>query len=153
MTPYQQIDFVFFYIKDKEQFSASFSTEYIWNLYVSKTLEAGINRMIFDEIIKQLVADGYITELPLSDSPQRMYHVTFKGRSFNGYVEQQTILVENQKRLKALESANLLYQSNSVKNSRNLNYLTIILAIGTSIAAAYYILEILNHWICIYPKK
>ncbi len=73
----------------------------------------------------------YITELPLADSPQRMYHVTFKGRLFNGYVQQQTILVENQKRLKALESANLLYQSNSVKNSRNLNYLTIILAIGS----------------------
>ncbi|MDQ2718200.1 MAG: hypothetical protein M3Z26_00360 [Bacteroidota bacterium] len=146
MTPYEQIDLVFFYIKNKEELSASFSTEYIWNLFVSKQSDSGINRTMYNEIIKQLVEFGYVAELSLSDTSQKLYHVTFKGRLFNGYVEQQVSLSENNKRIMALENANQKFQIESLRNSHNLNSITWILAIGTTFAALYYLLEILCYF-------
>ena len=102
MTPLEQIDSVFFFIKSKEQISARWSTEYIWNLYVKKDSEAAVNKQQFDEIINQLVSDDYIRELPVIDSSQKTYHVTFKGRIFNGYIDYQNSLTENNKRIVAL---------------------------------------------------
>ena len=153
MTPLEQIDFAFFYIKSREQLSASWSAEYMWNLYISKTPESGINRTVFDEIIKQLVNDDYIRELPINDSSQKSYHVTFKGRIFNGYVEYQSSLRENNERISGLEEENRKFQDATLKNSRYLNRLTLILTIGTGMAALFYLFEILNHWFCIYPRK
>jgi len=153
MIPLEQIDFVFFFIRSREQLSASWSNEYIWNLYISKTPEAGINRTLFEEIIKQLVEDDYIREAPINDSPQKTYHVTFKGRLFKGYVAYQNSLEENNKRISDLEKENRKFQEMTLKNSRYLNRLTFILAFGTGIAALFYLFEILNHWLCIYPIK
>ena len=152
MTPLEQIDSVFFFIKSKEQISARWSTEYIWNLYVKKDSEAAVNKQQFDEIINQLVSDDYIRELPVIDSSQKTYHVTFKGRIFNGYIDYQNSLTENNKRIVALEEENRKFQKSSLRSSRQLNLLTAILAAGTLLAAVYYILEIVS-WFCIYPRK
>lgn len=152
MTPLEQIDFVFSYIKNKEDLSASFSTEYIWNLYVSKSPETQITRFIFNEIIRQLIDDEYIRELPIIESSQKTYHVTFKGRIFEGYVANNIASKQSIKRISDLEEENRKFQKRALKNSHQLNCLTIILAIGTMIAALYYIIEILNHLFLIYPQ-
>ena len=152
MTPLEQIDTVFFFIKSKEQISARWSTEYIWNLYVKKDSEAAVNKQQFYEIINHLVSDDYIRELPVIDSSQKTYHVTFKGRIFNGYIAYQSSLTKNNKRIVALEEENRKFQKSSLRSSRQLNLLTAILAAGTLLAAVYYILEIVS-WFCIYPRK
>lgn len=153
INPYKQIDFVFSYIKDKEEHSATFSKEYIWNLYVKQSPEMQINRMIYDEIMQKLEDDGYISKKSIYGSEQPSYNVTFKGRIFNGYENDYLSLNEQKARLLALEKKNQEFQILSSRNASKLNCLTLILAVGTSIAAIYYIFEILNHWLCIYPKS
>ena len=154
MTPYDKIDLVLFFIKGKEELSAKFSIEYIWTFCVSKEPSYHINRTMFEEIIKQLVEDGFIADLSILDSPQKFYYVTFKGRIFNGYVKQQESLEEKNKRILTLENANQKFQIESIRHSRNLNRITWILAIGTTFAALYYILGILCYFFpTVLPQK
>lgn len=141
MTPLQQIDFVFFYIREKISIGVHWGYFNIWT-HVQKTPETKINQTLFDEIILKLKEDGLLTEINNLGS-QPTYHVTFKGLTFNGYVSEQQTLQMERERLRILDEKTLKLTSWTTR-------LTWIIAIGTFVAAIYYLLEILNHWICIY---
>jgi hypothetical protein len=126
MTPFEKIDFVFFYIKDKIQVGGHWGYNNIWN-YVERTPEIGINKIMFDEIIKKLKEDGYITEKNIPEA-QPVYNMTFKGLLFNGYNQEYK---ETQK-----------LQQNVASLSSRTFWLTVVIALGTLIAAIYYLIEI-----------
>lgn len=86
MTSLEQIDFVFFFIRDKIQVGGNWGYNNIWN-HVEKTTEAKINKTLFNEIIAKLKEDGLVTEVIL-EAAQPTYHVTFKGLIFDGYNKQ-----------------------------------------------------------------
>jgi hypothetical protein len=142
MTPLEQIDFVFFYIRDKITTGADWGYFNIW-IHVKKTPETGINKTLLDEIIFKLIEDGLLTEIN-NLGGQKTYHITFKGLTFNGYVSEQSSLQMEKERLKILDEKTLNLTSWTTR-------LTLIIAFGTAIVAIYYLLEILNHWLCIYP--
>ncbi len=144
MTPLEQIDFVFFFIRDKIQVGGNWGYNNIWN-HVEKTTESNINKTLFNEIINKLKEDELITEVDQKDA-QPTYHLTFKGLIFEGYKQQWSDLQKENNEIKSLRKTSNI---NSLKMTR----LTRWVMIGTSIAAIYYLLEILNHWFCIYPKK
>ncbi len=144
MDPFNQIDFVFFFLKQRAEFSADFGKENIWN-YINRTEEANITRQVFEEILQRLIDDCYIKET-LRPETQSTYHLTFNGRIFEGYSKRNEILNEERNWLKNL-------QVQTLQNTRMLNIISLIIAIGTFFAAIYYILEIANHWICIYPPR
>ena len=143
MTSLEQIDFVFFFIRDKIQVGGNWGYNNIWN-HVEKTTEAKINKTLFNEIIAKLKEDGLVTEVN-QEAVQPTYHVTFKGLIFDGYNQQW---FDSQKENDELKSLRQTSNVNSLKMTR----LTKWVMFGTSIAAIYYLLEILNHWFCIYPK-
>ena len=69
---------------------------------------------------------------------------TFEGRWF---IRHQGGYVGKSQSLDAERKMVVFVQNETLKNARYLNRLTLILAVGTSIAALYYILEILkNHY-------
>lgn len=144
MNPYNQIDFVFLFLKERSELSADFSKEYIWN-QIKQTTEIKIDKQVFEEILQRLLDDGYVKEI-LKPETQPTYHLTFNGRIFEGYFYRNESLNEGREWVKNL-------QDQTLKNSKWLNRLTWIIAIGTLFSAIYYILETLNHWYCIYPKK
>ena len=144
MNSYNQIDFIFFFLKERSLLSADFSKEYIWN-HIDKTKEVEINRQVFEEILQRLIDDGYIKEI-LNSGTQPTYHLTFNGRIFEGYSNTNKSLNEERKWIKKLQVLTL-------ENSKKLNTLTWIIAIGTTISAIYYFIEILNNFFCIYHKK
>ena len=141
MTDLEKIDFVLFYIKTKMADSAYWGYGPIW-AHIQKTTELKINKALFDEIINKLKEDGYIVDNNTNDACR----VTFRGLTFNGYVSEQSFLQMEKKRLKTLEEKTL-------NLSRWTTRLTIIIALGTGIAAIYYLLEILNNFFSIYPTK
>ena len=129
MTPLEKIDFVFFYLKDKIQVGGYWGYHNIWN-YVRTTTEYDINETMFKEIIQKLKDDGYITERQIPDA-HPVYNLTFTGSLFDGYNKNQVKIQ---------------------KLSRQTRFLTVVVSIGTGVAAIYYLLEILNHFFCLYPK-
>lgn len=144
MTPYEQIDFVFFYLKEKIQYGGSYGYQNILNRVIA-TPEANIKVTLLNEILLRLEQDGFITKSIIPNA-QPVYQITFKGLLFDGYTKSHQALNEK-------ERFENYVQSQNIKNGKYLNRLTLILAIVTGIAAVYYILEILNHWFCIYPRK
>src|SRR5690606_28755231 len=105
MTPLEQIDFVFFYIRDKITTGADWGYFNIWT-HVQKTPETKINKTLFDEIILKLKEDGLLTEINNLGS-QATYHITFKGLTFNGYVSEQQTLQMEKERLRILDDKTL----------------------------------------------
>ena len=144
MTSLEQIDFVFFHIKSKIQYGGSYGYQNIW-FYVEATPETKINPTLLKEILKRLIEDGLVTETIYPET-QPVYHVTFKGVIFDGYNKSYLELREK-------EQFDDYTQKQNTRNGEYLNRLTLILAIVTSIAAIYYILEIFNNFFSIYPKK
>lgn len=143
-NPYLQIDFVFIFLKERSELSAAYGKENIWN-HIKATPEKGINRQMFEEILQRLLDDKYIRETITPDT-QSTFHLTFNGRLFSGYADEFQLLNEAKMRINKMQDDNL-------RISRKVKVLTLWLAIGTSLAAIYYVLEVLNHWICIYPRK
>ena len=144
MTPHQQIDFIFLHLKEKIQYGGSYGYNNLW-FRVEKTPETKINKTLFNEIIERLKQDNLITETKLEDA-QPVYHITFKGLLFDGYEKEYELARQEKERLERIEDETL-------NVSRRMNRLTWIIMIGTAIAALYYLLEILNHWLNIYPKS
>lgn len=138
MTALGKVDKILNFLKDRSGLSADFSKEYIWNLYVKKTPELKINRQLYDEILQKLVEDGYIRETKVGEN-QPTYHLTVQGYLFDGYINSQ---METQK-----------LQQSAISLSRRTFWMTVAIAFGTLVAAIYYLLEILNHWYCVYPKN
>jgi hypothetical protein len=83
VTPFEQIDFVFLYIKEHTQYGGSIGYHNIEN-YVNATPEAGITITMLKEILKRLEDDSYITVRTPEES-QTLYHTSFNGLLFDGY--------------------------------------------------------------------
>jgi hypothetical protein len=96
-----------------------------------------------DQVFDKLQKDGYLAFIKgtSKDDPDS-YHITFEGQLFEGYLAQYRNKMENSNRIKNLENSTL-------ENAKKLNTLTTWIAIGTIIAAVYYLIEIYNHF---YPK-
>ena len=50
VSPYKQIDCVFFFIKKQIDLNIKINDKYIWNMYINKTPELDINSTKFDDI-------------------------------------------------------------------------------------------------------
>lgn len=81
MTMDEKLDAILFFIQEKTKLKASINKAYIWNLYVERTPELGIDALLFSDILQHLIDDKYLT---LNNDT---YHLTVKGRTFKGYVE------------------------------------------------------------------
>lgn len=139
MNPLEKIDFVFFYVKDKISVGGHWGHGHIWS-YVERATEFEINLTLFDEIISKLKEDGLITEIDNSPAAQT-YHVTFKGLVFDGYKTERESLNAEKLRVRNIENQNQ-------KLSSVLNRLTFLIALGTGIAAIYYLLQIWDYFFC-----
>jgi hypothetical protein len=112
-------------------------------------------------IVQQLIIDGYATNdiklldgirvnnKPLSESfDSSFYFITFKGKVFlqkGGYLGQERRRVEEKKKILDQDARILLNEIHQKKSDANLNILTCIIALGTAIAAVYYLIQI---WDC-----
>lgn len=132
----KKIDFVLNFFKSKQDLDASFSYTIIEN-HVKRTSELKITVTMLREILKKLVNDGYITERKQEEGYQSIYHVSFEGLVFEGYVHENEANHKEQERLHTLENRQLAL-------SRRMNALTAIVAVGTIVAAVYYLMEILK---------
>lgn len=134
MTDIEKLDFVLNFIKSKMTVSAHWGYGLVWT-HIEKTTELKINKTLFDEIINKLKKDGYIVDNETKDACR----VTFEGLIFKGYKKQEE---ENQELQRTVNSL-------SVRTF----WLTVAIAVGTGVAAIYYLLEILNSLFSIYPTK
>lgn len=133
----EKIDFVFEYIKSKKDLDAVFGYVNI-RTRVDRTPELGITTQMLNEIIKRLVKDGYIVEQKRPNE-QNVYSITFDGLIFEGYVHENASIRKEQERLRTLENHQL-------ELSKRMNFLTSVMAVGTTVAAIYYLIEILKHF-------
>lgn len=138
MTALEQIDFVFFYIKEHTQFGGNVS-DFAVKDRVDRTPETNITETMRLEIIKRLKSDGYVSEATVEDS-QPFYHLTFQGVLFDGYKKAKEESQKEELRLQTLADQNLLV-AKKVKN------LTIWIAVATVVAGFYGILQIID-WFC-----
>lgn len=136
MTPIEKVDKILEFFKSRTD-NAGIGKEYLWNLYIQKTPELEINRMLYEEILKMLIADGYLRETNREDA-QPTYNLTLKGLAFSGYNNRELEVQDLKGRTKRLERWNLI--------------LTTLIAIGTLVAAIYYVLEIINNCFSICSK-
>lgn len=139
MNPLEKIDFVFLFIKDKINVGGNWGYGHVWS-HVEKAEEYEINQTLFKEIISKLKEDGLITEVD-NYSTAPTYHVTFKGLVFDGYVAERERLDTEKLRLRDLDYKNQ-------KLSHALNKLTCFIAIGTVVAAIYYLIQIFEYFFC-----
>ncbi len=92
------------------------------------------------EILEQLTIDGYLIENKEREW-DKIYSISFKGKIFSkngGYSELERTKNAENIRVGNVEKRQRAYESNMVR-------LTWILAIGTTVAAIYYLLEIIKH--------
>lgn len=132
MSPEQQIDFVFLFLKDKFQYGTQYSKDYAWSTYVSASPEVGINKLMYDEIIRLLIEEGYVREVILD---QPFLHITMKGLIFVGYNRTKEALDANEKELGRIRNL-------QIQQSSQMSFLTMLVAVGTLVAAVYYCLAI-----------
>jgi hypothetical protein len=138
MTILEKIDYILNFLKSRQDLSAQFTKEYIWNFYVSRTPELQINSQLYNEIFVTLLDNDLIRENKQEGFPST-YNVTIKGLSFSGFHQAQ---LQSDR-----DKANLL-----LLNKRTL-MVNLTIALGTLIAGLYYILEILDKFFHIYPCK
>ncbi|NSL88646.1 hypothetical protein ECE50_017530 [Chitinophaga sp. Mgbs1] len=116
LNPYQQIDKIFIFIKEKADEGGSFSREYIWNLFVSKDSELNINKTMYNEMIAKLREDGYIRAAkPVMSTTNEAFHVTFKGRLFTGYEAEYIERQQSQQNIAELQKWAKKYQEDTLK--------------------------------------
>ncbi|MFA6057878.1 MAG: hypothetical protein WC756_06755 [Taibaiella sp.] len=153
MEPLQQIDLVFHFIK--KTIGGSTKSFDIWE-EVSGS-EKITDKDIFDGIINRLIADGLISKT-FGTEEGDFYAPTFNGLLFDGYAMERERSEQEKRRTDLLEKELSFHRSMNLKFSRSMNRLqkrvvcwTVILGVGTSIAAVYYLLEILKFFLC-HPK-
>lgn len=94
---------------------------------------------ILDILIK-LANDGHLRH---SATDRRVFHTTFEGRWFiyrGGYVGRSAFLDAEKRKAD-------FYERQTYQNAKMLNRLTVWIAIGTIVAALYYLLDIFEHHI------
>lgn len=125
IDPLKQIDFVLDYIKKHATQFEILSTDKVVQHILDNKGIIGIDRIRFNQIIEKLEEDKYITVKGPDD--KRYYDVTFKGVVFIGYRQSEDDRIKSDLQAKA--------------NQRAILWLTLIIAVGTSIAAAYYFFQ------------
>lgn len=139
-----KIDHVFLKLKEQTNLSASVNYNYIKNLIVDNHPEYNIDALTLSNIIAQLIKDEYLSVQKATNKDEEdMYYVTFQGQLFEGYLAQYRNKMANSNRIKKLEDLTL-------ENAKKLNTLTTWIAIGTIIAAVYYVIEIIKNFL---PNK
>ncbi len=107
-------------------------------------------------IIDKLIDDGYVKKYIISvvnlntkdsvDTPH--FEITFKGKMFiqeGGYEGHYLKLASESIRLGKLDE-------NQKSTNENMVFLTRVVAFGTTVAAIYYLLEVLKYF-CVIPKS
>ena len=130
LTPLQKIDEVLHNISVRNELEIVTNTEKIYqSLGEIYPDQIGIMELII--IIRKLKKDGYIEELIFDEVPH--YYKTFDGSLFReqgGYYKRNEL------------------ENSTLKMHKTTFFLTWILAIGTSVAALYYLSELLIKWFC-----
>lgn len=139
MTTLEKIDIVLNFLKSRQDLSAQFTKEYIWNFYVSKTPELEINSQLYNEIFSTLLDNDFIRENKQEQDFPSTYHITIKGLTFSGF--HQT------------ELSNLKRDNENRQVQLSLRSSTFWIMVGTGIAAIYYLFELLDKFFHIYPCK
>lgn len=135
MTPLQQIDFVFFYLRGKISAGGQWGYQNIY-FHVNQIKESGINETLLKEIIVKLKEDGLLTEINNLGS-QPTYHVTFEGLIFQGYVK-----ADSEARKESQEVRNL--RQATVDLQARMNKLTWWIVFGTIASVVVGILTLLK---------
>lgn len=123
---------------------------YLANYNVQRSVSYDIKDRVYDEsfgmnifdtieLLRILEEDRYMKSFPKEDQMLWEYRITMKGKLFigNGGYSQQKINDSFEKhRILSLEK-------NQMSNDLRMFWVTVVLAIGTSIAALYYLHELL----------
>ena len=140
----QKIDHVFFTLRLLYHSGIGVEKEKLWELVTIKPNTHDINRILFEGIVNKLLEDGYIQKTTKHSNTHTIYNLTLKGTIFLGYVHQVKKENEEKIKIKELENKTEKLQNDAIENANRLNKLTFWLVIGTSIAAIYYIIEIIK---------
>lgn len=126
VNPLKQIDFVFNFIKEKSPYFDLLTTDKVVQHTLDNKDSIGINRTRFNQIISKLKEDDFIEEKGPDD--KKYYNITFKGVIFIGYEQTEYERIKSYLQAKA--------------NQKAILYLTLIIAVGTSVAAGYYFYQL-----------
>ena len=157
MTPIEQIDAVLKLLAEDETLQPYASDGEILAALIVKYPESehlgyGMDTL---RILNKLVKDGYVDFKEdnfksghiLIERPNK-YFITFDCGLFHqqgGYAEQLRNQNSHDARMESLEDS-------AKANRQWMLWLTVLVALGTTVAASYYLLEILNHWYFVYPR-
>lgn len=122
----KQIDFVLDYIKENAPQFELLTTDKVVQYIRANGETIEIDRHKFNQIIDRLKEDELI-EVKGPDNRQ-YYNITFKGSIFIGYEQTEKDRVKSYLQAKA--------------NQKAILYLTLVIAVGTSVAAAYYFYQL-----------
>jgi len=124
---FKKIDFVLEYIK---------SNEVVYKEYLVKEMYSyGLTRIEVGRIIDKLKRDVYIIES--INYLGIFYAATFDSFMFLGYEKEYIFKLSENNRLGKLETAQM-------ENQEKMTWLTTLVAVGTLIAAIYYLIEIIK---------
>lgn len=146
----KQIDTVFFYFKEKSQVGGYFDYQDVWEHV--QNIKAGItDQAKLNTILARLKEDGFISGGDrLNSMSTPTYSISFKGLLFDGYENERTLAIQKNTLLEQQVTRTSEISELNAKLAVRSYRLTLILAIGTSIAAIYYLMEIAKYlgWIC-----
>lgn len=125
LTPIQQLDEIFKVIKNDYG-------SILEDALIKRLIPFVISKEEFLRCMEKLISDKYVVKYIDEQGRAILYYCTFAGYLFEGY--------ENEHKFKALEGLRLettiAFQQKQV---RSLNQLTKIIAVGTGVAALYYL--------------
>ena len=132
-----------------EKYNSGFITHIIKE--DSRVLKIYENEVI--SILNKLTKDGYV-EIDIVKQPFEdiAYSITFEGVYFitilGGYQEQDRIRNQEKQRLTEIEKAQKKLELRQFRMAKRSFWTNIAIALGTSAAAVYYLIEIGNylHW-------
>lgn len=154
MTLIEQLDFLLRFLADSKPLYEKFKSKDLYSILVNRysaVKEEGFIESELISLLEKLSNDGYVTMEEVRSTergPETYlwhYSITFNGVFFirheGGYSDLINQKNSDRKRILLLEDHQKKYQ-------RNQTILTVILVIGSSIAAIYYGIEVCKffHW-------
>ena len=115
------------------------------NFQVEKTdFALGLEKLVEDGYVKNIIGYERDSKNPFEEKEYASYSITFKGRIFcaqKGYEREDFNKSSEKETLDKVRKSLRFYQ-------RTQNYLLVLVAIGTLVAAFYYFLEIGKYFKC-----
>jgi len=131
----------------------SISNSVKWFEIINETLDrcdflTNVDHFTFQVALLKLVKDDYVIETNKDiDNPKKThYNISFEGLFFikiGGYGQERLEVQIKEDAYELLNAEQKIYASSLLLLNRRLVFLTWIIAFGTSLAAIYYLLEIL----------